>query len=114
MAKKKGTGNSKRIPAGCTPVSMVRQVMALRVGQSCTRVIDIADDVTLGEIKENMTAWRKRALANTQSSIAYAKKRMGEEADDRVFSLETSCHLSNSYTLSIIVTVRRSEDYVDL
>lgn len=111
MASKR---NSKRIPAGCTPSSMVSQIVALKVGQSCSRTIDIDESVTLGEVKENMAAWRKRALANTQSSVNYAKKRMGQIAEDRMFSIETSCHVSNSYTMSIIVTVRRGEDDAEL
>lgn len=106
--------NSRSVPSRCNPSSMVSQVVALKEGQSCCRVIDIDTDVTLGEVKEYMTAWRKRALANAQSSVKYAKTRIGKAGIGRVFTIETSCYMSPNYTLSIIVTVRRASDYAEL
>lgn len=106
--------NSRKIPTRCNPASMVSQIVALKEDQSCTRVIDIDESVTLAEVSEHMAAWRKRALANTQSSVSYAKKRLGNAGVGRVFSIETSCFLSPSYCLSIVVTVRRNSDYVEL
>lgn len=111
MAKQR---NSKKIPTRVRPASIASQIYALKEGECCSRIIDIDDSVTVREIRENMTLWRKRAVANTQSSIQHAKKRLGKEGIGRVFSIETSCYLSSSYSMSIIVIIRRESDYVEL
>lgn len=110
MAKRK----SKSIPNHCHASSMVTQIASLKENQHCSRNVYFEDGVTLGEVKENMGAWRKRLLASTQSSVSHAKKRLGKEGLTRIFSIETSFFLTGNAALVLNVTVTREDDYVEL
>lgn len=105
---------TKKIPANCQAASMVSQIAALKENQCCSRNIYLDDSVTLGEVKENMGAWRRRLLASIQSSVAYAKRRLGQEGVSRVFSIETSFYMTGNAALVLNATVKREPDYVEL
>lgn len=108
-------GNNKiKVPVNCQASSMVTQIANMKEGHSCSRIIEIADEVTMKEVADNLRNWKRRLTSSTQSSIRYAKTRMGRKADQARFTIETSHFMTQSGRVAISITVTRESDYVDL
>lgn len=81
--------------------SVVSNLTALAVGDCFTRSRALADDVTMGDIQDNFTAWKEELRQSINQSIRHAKK-----FDDRTFTTESTVTTTPSGRtyLQVIVT----------
>lgn len=96
------------IPGTRRLTSMISQIAGMKVGECVTRTMEIQGDVTLVDVQQNLSAWKRGMASSLSSSVKHAKERIGHGKAQ--FSVETTHNLTSTGRLYIMAIVTRTDN----